>query len=332
VAVIAAFTLVSYRYVEQPARRAARAGRIRRGSILLAGPVVLLAGAAASAMLVQAQGRLTLTVPAPSSDFSGAANCAPRREEKSFANGSLTRWQPCRDAAPRLFVLGDSHARFYEPLFRRYAAEAGGQVVRYYRNTCPFPPLWPSVEQARRCSAFTHAAIGDIAREAKPGDIIFATGRRMASNVPAPRSRIDRIRAAAVTARLMQPLAATHARIIIEAPKPVLPSPPGRCLAWFNRSNPVCRGGIEAPRSSLLLDREWELAGLQQVAAALPRAQMWDPFPLLCPSDPCRATRAGKLLYLDMHHLAPDASLLLWPEFKALLVSPSSGAIGSEAH
>jgi 5-enolpyruvylshikimate-3-phosphate synthase len=45
-----------------------------------------------------------------------------------------------------------------------------------------------------------------------------------------------RTEAAAAAARLMQALAATGARIVLEAPKRVLPSPSGRCLTAFNRT------------------------------------------------------------------------------------------------
>ena len=37
-------------------------------------------------------------------------------------------------------------------------------------------------------------------------------------------------------------------RVVMEAPKPALKSPPYRCFDWFNRNNPVCHPGLTVSR------------------------------------------------------------------------------------
>jgi len=117
--------------------------------------------------------------------------------------------------------------------------------------------------------------------------------------------------------RLIRPLAATGAAILLEAPKPRFPSSPFLCSDWFNRSRPYCRAGFSVPRGKLLEARSKTLEEMRRLAQFLPRAVVWDPFPILCPGDPCSAKRGGQWLFSDENHPLPMATLRLLPSFSA---------------
>jgi SGNH domain (fused to AT3 domains) len=50
-----------------------------------------------------------------------------------------------------------------------------------------------------------------------------------------------------------------------------------------------------------------------------PHLVVWDPFPILCPQDPCRAATEAGPLFFDGDHLSSAANRLLYPEFMQVL-------------
>jgi hypothetical protein len=125
-------------------------------------------------------------------------------------------------------------------------------------------------------------------------------------------------RAAEVRAAIEQlrPLAERGVRIVLEAPKPVLPAPPYRCSDAFNRHNPICVNGMQIPRAQVEAMRTPALDSLRQIAAALPGASVWDPLPTLCPGTVCQPDADGKPLYFDGDHLSGYGNRVLLPEFR----------------
>jgi peptidoglycan/LPS O-acetylase OafA/YrhL len=312
---IAAATAVSYRFVERPVRAAYRRGGVGRRTVLIAGPVALAAGAAAAWLLLKAEPRLALGV-----DFDrrpALDGCARPEALRSIAGGEASGWRPCRDGRSTLFVIGDSHAAAYDSMLALYAARTGRRVVIYMAPGCELPPLVLAADRLRACARFHEAAVGEVARSAGGGDTIFLSSLHMRLPADPPLTADERLANRREAALRLRPLAATGARLVLEAPKPVFPSPPFRCVDWFRRSNPVCRGGFAVPRQALLDLRAPALQDLRTLASSLPGATLWDPFPLLCPGDPCTAYRNGRWLFRDQHHLTPYANRLLLPSFTA---------------
>jgi peptidoglycan/LPS O-acetylase OafA/YrhL len=313
--VIAAATAFSYRFVERPVRAAFRAGAVRQRTVLMAGPAALAAGAAGAWLLLKAAPLLALGV-----DFDRQPafdGCARPEALRSIEGGVASGWRPCRDGGSTLFVIGDSHAAAYDPMLALYAARTGRRVLVYMARGCELPPLVLAADRLRACARFHEAAVGEVARSAREGDTIFLSSLHMRHPADPPLTVEERLANRREAALRLRPLAATGALVVLEAPKPVFPSPPFRCVDWFRRSNPVCRGGFAVPRQALLDLRAPALQDLRRLAMSLPRATLWDPFPYLCPDDPCTAYRNGQWLFRDRDHLTPYANRLLLPSFTA---------------
>ncbi|MBL7395873.1 hypothetical protein INQ29_23860, partial [Escherichia coli] len=60
-------------------------------------------------------------------------------------------------------------------------------------------------------------------------------------------------------------LAAGGARLVLEAPKPVFPSPIFRCTDWFNRTNPACHG-LTVEREAMLQRRRHVMQAMRVLA------------------------------------------------------------------
>ena len=311
---IAAATAFSYLCVERPLRTGFRGGRLSRRLVLAGGPAALAAGAAASWLLLHLQPVLTLgtSLDAPPPLPRGA--CVRQQPGADYGDGMVFGWVPCRGGGSTLFILGDSHAGAYQPLGGVYAALTGRRVSAYFRLGCELPQL---LSAAPYCRPFQQAAIAEVARSARSGDVVLIVSLHMLPpGTPSPPPAELRRRLAAA-ARQLRPLTAGGARLLFEAPKPIVPSPPFRCLDWFNRGNPACRGGFEVSRAQQLARRAPVLADLRALAAAIPGAGLWDPFPVLCPSDPCSARQGAIWLYRDDNHLAPAAGGVLAPSLAA---------------
>jgi peptidoglycan/LPS O-acetylase OafA/YrhL len=240
-------------------------------------------------------------------------------------------------AGPRLFVAGDSHATAYIALLRQYAMDTGIEVRVYQSPGCRFFGL----EMARefrdpRCERVIVAALADVARRARRGDVLFLPSLRLGrfSNqwVAFDRAEVEARNAgrSALAARRqgyararkqLLPLAWRGVRVVFEAPTPLFPAPAYRCSDAFNRENPVCAGGLQLPRADLEAYRAPVLHTMQALVAKLPHASIWDPFPLLCPGVDCHAIEDGKPLFFDGDHLSAYGSLRLLPDFARHLQS-----------
>jgi len=336
VALALALAVASYRLVEQPVRRWGKA-RARPGvAVLAGGGGALLAGAGAVWLLFGAAPNLTL------SDFSrqAAAESAPEpgrcpvsESRRRFAGGFAYAWIPScpgARAAPRLVAVGDSHALTYEASLRRYAGESGVPVYSYVKPACAFPPLSVPASSKLPCADFYRSVVAELSRSLSEGDTLFLASMHVPRIDEAGIRHADweggadgsRRGAAYVEARaLLRRLAGTGASLVIQAPGPVFRSPAFRCSDWFNRRNPVCAGGIAVDREELTRLRRPALASMTALARAVPGLTIWDPFPILCPRDPCSAVVGGKALYLDTNHLAPFGQAFIYPGFRTAVAT-----------
>ncbi len=353
---IAAMVLVlvlswaSWRWVEQPFR-GTLAQRLRPGRWVLAGAVVLLCTAGIQALLYQQAPWLSLSTvsrhPADwypngksvAGDYPDCALLAAKHRfeggsARTFARGNCDRPTPA-GAPKRVFIAGDSHAMAYIELLQRLALETGSEVSLYGRGGCPQVSLQKWRGAGAGCADFDAAVFADIARRAQPGDavvlvslrmprlsdqfVLFDARAQLAGELTAE-ATAGREAEAAEAIKQWKPLAERGVRIVLEAPKPVLPAPPYRCSDRFNARNEVCRNGLDSTREAMEALRAPMLGSLRQVVDGLPGGVLWDPMPALCDDALCPAQRDGRPLFFDGDHLSAHGNRELLPSLQQVLL------------
>jgi peptidoglycan/LPS O-acetylase OafA/YrhL len=340
---------VSWRWVEQPLRF----GRRWRGSDLrwvAGGVVVLLLGMGLQKQLERAAKHISLsTVSRHPLDWYPYAKGLQKEfpdcelvvsrlpvtggQVQQFERGSCAAG---RGVERRLFVAGDSHVLAYREMLRRLVLLDGGQVRVYASAGCALIGLQGRQPGDPGCAAYVRHSLADVATQARAGDVLFLPGLRVPRLVEqyelldqqhvlaAVRSEeAAAARKAEVYGAIaaLKPLADRGVRIVLEAPKPVLPAPPFRCSDPFNRGNPICVNGMVVTRERMEALRAPALSSLQQVAQALPGASVWDPLPVLCTGVSCQPGQAGKPLYFDGDHLSGHGNRVLLPSFRSHLAA-----------
>lgn len=335
---------MSYRLIENPVRHAPLVKRQTRPRVIVAGLATVTTLALLTGVVFKARPQISLSVTANESTWfpyekdappPDAGQCAVERQETAFEGGLLTTYRPvnCTRVAPgKLFAAGDSHATAYGMMLRRFAAETGSVVKVFNQPGCPFLTLQQTqADQTSACTHFVKASLSAMAQEAGPQDTVFLAALRVPrlvdQNGPAQGSveaalqaaQKDRTAAVAEAAALLSPLASTQAKLVFEAPKPVLPSPTFRCADWFNKMNPVCKEGSTIPRNTMLAYLAPARAAVAQLSEQLPGSTVWDPTELLCDASNCSAYRDGKPIIFDGDHLSGFANALLAPHFTAMV-------------
>ncbi|HLL82436.1 MAG TPA: SGNH hydrolase domain-containing protein, partial [Longimicrobium sp.] len=182
---------------------------------------------------------------------------------------------------------------------------------------------WRSAAAPRACKEFQRAAVAELSRTVKRGDVVFLPGLRIAriSDSWAGRPIRERLRPKEKEAMYREALAtlttlsSTGAAVVLEAPLPVFPSPAFRCSDWFNRANPICRRGMRSGRAEMEARRAPVVARMRLLAASVPNLTVWDPFPVICPGEVCTVYRDGHPLFIDTDHLSGRGNDLLYPSF-----------------
>jgi len=258
-----------------------------------------------------------------------------------------TRLEPAAAPGTRtLFVLGDSHAGAYGTLLNQLADEQRMRVLVWSKAGCPIANLIQAATGP--CQVFTDQVLRRIEAWASPGDLVLLASLRMnrlgdqwavvpesqlmalQDSLAAQQARNQALaEAQAIVARLEQ----KGLRVIIDAPKPVFKAPAFRCADWFNRSNPVCRPGLQMDRTWLQAWRQPAMQALATLQASHPTLLTWDAFDALCPLATCEALVDGKPLFFDGDHLSAHANRLLYPGFLALVTAhkPPAGQGPMEA-
>jgi len=325
-----ALAAASWHLVEQPLRRAARAGRTSDRTILAIGIGALLACAAVTALIFRAEPVLALSrhdQPNIYTAPSRPSGCGSTLTRGRFGGGTRLAWTPlcaARRGMGRLFIVGDSHANRWGEAMPRFVAETGAAVTILTHPNCDFPALSAPMARKPACRAFYAASTDYLLRTLRPGDMLFLPSLRfpgragdedaMAVNLAPPPAGTE-----AEYLALSRRLAATGARLVIEAPIPIFGSPAFRCIDWFNRHNPICRAGLAVDRARLEAMRGPVLGRMRVLAGAVPGIRIWDPLPLLCPGRSCSALRAGRPIYIDTNHLNYRGLMLLYPDLRATL-------------
>jgi peptidoglycan/LPS O-acetylase OafA/YrhL len=345
-AVVLTFALgwASYRFVEQPIRRGRWLLAMPKWAVVVAGltGVTLFWGAASYAFT--AQDKLSASVvmresqdwyPVPPSKV---AECEVTWQLRVVDQGVLqTLHRPCGtpEWKRRLFVVGDSHAGAYNQMLLMLAQQEHIDTRIYTGSGCTYASLMSPA--GANCQRFAKFATEDVLREAQPGDIVFLASLRMPrlmdqyseSATPvremiawqATAGMVEQRQAAyKETAALLEQFTVKGLRVIIDAPKPVFRAAPFRCADWFNRSNPMC-SGLNVPREEMLELRQPVMDSLDRLVAAYPGVTVWDPFPVLCAGDSCRAITESGPLFFDGDHLSNVGNRVLYQAFSAVVRS-----------
>jgi peptidoglycan/LPS O-acetylase OafA/YrhL len=348
IAVLLAFLLAfaSYRLIENPVRDARSVRRLPQAAVIAVGLLCIGASCWMAREIDRHYYQISLSEVSrdretwyphgypTSEDFPG---CTAEPEYHDVEGGLLLLYSPKGCLRPHplrqnsLYVIGDSHALAYEGMLKQYAIRNATTVYAYNNGGCPFISLQPGRDDDDpRCRGYAAAALRDMGKRFKPGDVLFLASLRMArfsdqwvyfgeeaayQQMLSEHARTDRERAVRAAVEVLRPIAAKGVHIVFEGPKPLFKSPPFRCADWFSRGNPACAPGFEMPRTQLDAFRQPVLQAYAEIARQVPDVNVWDPFPVLCPGETCSAWHDGKPLFLDGDHLSGQGNMLLLPYF-----------------
>jgi len=338
---------LSRRFVERPFKRSLAARSSRQ--IIGLGALVLVLGAFTAQTLLKQQHRIS-----PSRVANDRADWYPSRAQRLHSPGGCSvsprrvdlgrGWHQtferigCADAksAPRVFVVGDSHALAYGPLFARYAMETGAAVTVYNNGGCPLLGLQGSRETSARCREATDLAMADLLPRLGPADVIFLPSLRLPryveqgwvipheavlAQVRSPEARAARKASSRAAVNLLGPLRLTGAQVSIQAPNLLIKAPLFRCADWWTKSNPVCSAGTSILRDEFESLRAPVLADLELIAQTDDGITVFDPLPSLCPegTSVCEGFRDGRPLFFDGDHLSAHGNQIIYPAFLAAM-------------
>lgn len=337
-----ALAIFSYHLIEKPLRSGLKDWP--RGRVVTAALTGVVLTALLGQGLIAAHDRITLSItrdrfawyaepgrPLPV-ELTG---CAPDFAEERVVGGKVIVWTP-RCAQPdgfTLFVPADSHGLAYTPALRRLAAEAGATVRLYFRPGCPYFKLIETQASRPRCADWFAGVERDVAARSKPGDVVFLPGLRVTRlanqfekdrDLLHPHDDLVSDESFAEAQGIAGRLAAKGARLVLEAPKPVFPSPTFRCADWFNRSNPICHG-LTVPREKILERRRHVMRAMSGLVADQKPMILWDPLPILCPGQVCEALPGGQPLFFDGDHLSGLGNDRIYADLKQTILRARQG-------
>jgi len=345
--------IVSYYFVERPIRYSRKILNLQKAKIIFIGLAIVALCYTINNQIVLNQAQLSLSVISREDklwhdhwlDIEAFnklhKNCEIAGSAKWIEGGDVfLRYskpicQPQR-TFNQLFVAGDSHAYNYMPMLQRLVMETDTDIVIYSKPGCTyinfFTPL--ALRDSYNCNSFFTAMITDILSQAKQGDIVFLPGLRLLrfaeqwmlypkeivnEHMSSAKALAERAMATKEAVTLLKLFTEKGIKVVFEAPKPIFFAPPFRCSDWFNRINPICFGGLEVPKNFLLNNRLSVMESMQTLSKQVFNVSIWDPFPVLCPSNFCQAIMDHKPLFFDGDHLSGYGNMLLYPSFKTFI-------------
>jgi peptidoglycan/LPS O-acetylase OafA/YrhL len=266
-----------------------------------------------------------------------AADCSVNQQETRIMGGKDTVFTPACPASrtPQVFIVGDSHAGAYARMALHLAGEARTRVRIITRGGCPLLD-GAYLEPRAVCDGFRAEVLDSVRTHARPGDVLLVTGLYtqrsrdewgVPDKGPGPGAPATVQQGAARAVDALRPFSSLGLRIVLEAPKPTLPTALFRCADAYTRINPYCDRKTDVLATLQTLRRSKALEMLTVAAAATPGAEIWDPLPVLCPDTTCSGYKDGKPLYFDTDHLTGYANTVLLPSFvKTLYAGPPASS------
>jgi peptidoglycan/LPS O-acetylase OafA/YrhL len=339
VAMTFALAAASYTWVENPFRRGPLLRKYTPRLIIAAGICCALVSWSADRLIFREHHRLSLSVTRDSADWypSSGEHLDDDPNERCISRGPEVPGCDIGGPARHLFVSGNSHAIAYETMLFMLEQHAPFGVITYILSGCTIFPLdIPMTDDTSECRRFDQDTLAAIQAKVRPGDIVFLPSLRLPrladqwatfsekealERLNGEQARQQRQRAMAEADGVLDAIVGKGALVILEAPKPIFRAPPFRCSDWFNRTNPICKGGLSMPRAYLLQYRGPVLDEMTVLSQRHRNVIVWDPFDTLCPDSTCEAVANGRPLFFDADHVSANANRLLYPAFASFLKS-----------
>jgi len=315
-------SMSSYHFLEIPLRKRIGATVKSESRYLLCGGIAIVACAALAFGIAKAQPYFSLSLTRDS------GNWYPYPEQVVGKVRGVNSVLSQR----RLYVLGDSHTGAYRKMLSMLSLKQGMAITEFSQAGCAIAGLIEPIKP--ECEDFTRRSVMHILSQSVPGDVVFLASLRMhrmgdqwavfdsdemARKIYSKSARYAQEQAVQEASQLIKSLQGAGLVVIIDAPKPIFPSPPFRCADWFNKNNPICSGGLSVPSRVLLNRRQSVMQSLVTLQQAHPGLVVWDPFPILCPGNVCYAYDGNKPLFFDGDHLSGHGNRVLYPAFLGLL-------------
>jgi peptidoglycan/LPS O-acetylase OafA/YrhL len=334
-----ALAAASYAWVENPFRRGPLLRNYSPRLIIAAGLCCAFVSWTADTLIYRGHRRLTLSVTRDSVDWypSAGKHLDDDPDTKCVSPGPAGPGCDIGGPARRLYVIGNSHALAYQTMLQILEQRAPLGVILYKHSGCTILPLnMPMTDDTSPCRRFDQEALSAIQANVRPGDIVFLPALRLSRFVDAwvthseadvldklngERARQQRLLAMAEADGVLDEIVSKGALVIFEAPKPIFRAPAFRCSDWFNRRNPICKGGLSMPRDYLLEYRRPVLDEMTALSQRHRNVVIWDPFSTLCPGSTCEVVANGRPLFFDADHLSAYGSRFLYPDFATFLGS-----------
>lgn len=218
-------------------------------------------------------------------------------------------------------------------MFEQLSAELGTEIQLYSYPGCGFLDLRFPMSQALspECIRFSERVSAQIAESAKAGDVLFLPSLRQprftdqwltldheavwALERSASYQQLS-LQAQEDAVVRLQPLLNAGVSVLFDAPKPVFLAPAFRCVDPYNRTNPICAGGLTRSKSELETLRTPVMSNLLKLSEQYAGITIWDSFPVLCPEAQCQMIRDGRPLFFDGDHVSAYGNAVLYPHFR----------------
>ena len=232
------------------------------------------------------------------------------------------------NAKGTVLVLGDSQAYAVADGVINAASALGFDTVVSSRTGCPFLGRESSGTNDNPCRPWQKSALA-YALSSSPAAVVIANRsagyvhpewgwRTAATDEGNPATSV------AQAAKLWEegvesvvaPLRAAGIPVVVIAAVPEMPEFTDQRSLF---SQAFGSRAYEVPRKQSIQDRQPALDAEEQVAARHPGTLIFDPIPVLCPTETCMSAVDGVLRYQDETHLTVEGSLLLSPGVQDIL-------------
>ncbi len=267
-------------------------------------------------------------------------------ETHKIAGGIEVRYVPVepriRLPNKKMYVMGDSHAAAFSPMYEQLCAEQGITVSLFTFPGCSYINLKYPMEaktSSASCIEFSNTIKNIAVTTSNPDDIVLLPSLRMARysdqetyfNITDMHEHMynpgaQKLREAAFedAKQWLQPFSDKQMKVIFVAPTPVFKAPTFRCADWFNQNNPICVGQNQQSRAELESLRKPIIDNMNSLAKLLPNISVWDAFPILCPNEICRSIEGDKPLFFDSDHISAYGNSIIYPDFRRTILESNS--------
>ena len=310
---IAAMTMlavISYRLWERPIRfRLWRRAPARR--VVLAGLATSAALGVSAIAVLQPTGGFEARALASVHDAAEAGDCPYFAHDWPAAADSRGCVQREGNGLT-VALVGDSHAQQWQPALLALAERHDLTIIRATRAGCPATDVTIDREanaggpagSGHACTAWRHHVYRDLVARHDP-DIAFVATRSYVSALVADGRRITpftqehRRHWSAAWDWTVRTLAAGGARVVISQILPTLPQRVPACLAAAGERTTACDFPVSADRRVSAYN-----AIVRRLSSRAAHVTIFDPTPIACPRNICRALMGDIIVHRDHNHLS----------------------------